>query len=87
MQFLNAIIGTNAYTSYNSLIYVQVTLNGNPILAMVDARVLHSCVMEQVVHQFRLQLKDLGFKLKVVISEAKLVLGMATVELEPWKGW
>ncbi|XP_027156075.1 uncharacterized protein LOC113756717 [Coffea eugenioides] len=89
MQFVNAISGTNGRTTYISLMYVQVTLNGNRILAMMDTGASHSCVTERVVKQFQLKLKDLGFKLKAVNSEAKPVLGVATVELElgPWKGW
>ncbi|XP_027150169.1 uncharacterized protein LOC113750389 [Coffea eugenioides] len=89
MQFVNAITGTNGRTTYISLMYVQVTLNGNRILAMMDTGASHSCVTERVVKQFQLKLKDLGFKLKAVNSEAKPVLGVATVELElgPWKGW
>lgn len=67
--------------------YVQVTLNDNPILAIVDTGASHSCVTERIVNHYRLQLKNLGYKLKAVNSEAKLVLGMTTVELElrPWK--
>ena len=45
MQFLNAITGTNGHAPYNGMIYVQVSLNGNQMLAMVDTGVSHNYVM------------------------------------------
>ncbi|KAL3504213.1 hypothetical protein ACH5RR_034054 [Cinchona calisaya] len=48
----------------------------------------HSFVNGREVHRLKLELKEHGYRIKVVNSEAQPVLGVASVELKlgPWSG-
>ncbi|KAL3520061.1 hypothetical protein ACH5RR_018210 [Cinchona calisaya] len=64
-----------------SLLYVQAKVNGMDVLAMVDTGVTHNFVTGREVHRLKLELKEHGYRIKVVNSEAQPVLGVASVEL------
>ncbi|KAL3530276.1 hypothetical protein ACH5RR_009598 [Cinchona calisaya] len=63
-------------------------VNDTDILAMVDTGATHSFVTGREVRRLKLELKEHGYRIKAVNSEAQPVLGVALVELtlDPWSG-
>ncbi|KAL3501728.1 hypothetical protein ACH5RR_036177 [Cinchona calisaya] len=63
-----------------------VKVNGIDVMAMVDTGATRSFVTGHEVRKLKLDLKENGYRIKVVTSEAQPVLGLATVELTlgPW---
>ncbi|KAL3534813.1 hypothetical protein ACH5RR_003274 [Cinchona calisaya] len=63
-------------------------LNGIDVLAMVDTGATHSFVTGREVRRLKLELKEHGYRIKAVNSEAQPVLGVASMELTlgPWSG-
>ncbi|KAL3535011.1 hypothetical protein ACH5RR_003472 [Cinchona calisaya] len=72
----------------DGLLYVQAKVNGIEVLAMVDTGATHSFVTGRDVRRLKLELKEHGYRIKAVNSEAQPVLGVASVELTfgPWSG-
>ncbi|KAL3497957.1 hypothetical protein ACH5RR_040689 [Cinchona calisaya] len=63
-------------------------VKGIDVLAMVDTGATHSFITGREVLWLKLELKEHGYRIKAVNSEAQLVLGVASVELTlgPWSG-
>ncbi|KAL3510366.1 hypothetical protein ACH5RR_029767 [Cinchona calisaya] len=63
-------------------------VNGIDVLAMVDTRATHGFVTGREVRRLKLELKEHGYRIKAVNSEAQPVLGVASIELSlgPWSG-
>ncbi|KAL3518612.1 hypothetical protein ACH5RR_021201 [Cinchona calisaya] len=63
-------------------------VNGMDVLAMVDTGATHSFVTGREVRRLKLELKEHGYRIKAINSEAQPVLGVASVEmtLGPWSG-
>ncbi|KAL3534247.1 hypothetical protein ACH5RR_002708 [Cinchona calisaya] len=63
-------------------------VNGMDVLAMVDTGATHSFATGLEVRRLKLELKEHGYRIKAVNSEARPVLGVALVELTlgPWSG-
>ncbi|KAL3534859.1 hypothetical protein ACH5RR_003320 [Cinchona calisaya] len=63
-------------------------VNGMDVLAMVDTRATHSFVTGREVRRLKLELKEHGYRIKALNSEAQPVLGVASLEmtLGPWSG-
>ncbi|KAL3499768.1 hypothetical protein ACH5RR_038861 [Cinchona calisaya] len=63
-------------------------VNGMDVLAMVDTGTTRSFVTRREVRSLKLELKEHGYRIKAVNSEAQPVLGVASVELTlgPWSG-
>ncbi|KAL3500423.1 hypothetical protein ACH5RR_039516 [Cinchona calisaya] len=67
---------------------LSANVNGIDVLAMVDTRATHSFVTGWEVRRLKLKLKEHGYRIKVINSEAQAVLGVASVDLTlgPWSG-
>ncbi|KAL3504475.1 hypothetical protein ACH5RR_034316 [Cinchona calisaya] len=88
LMLVSAITTEKSTRPRDGLLYVQAKVNGMDVLAMVDTGATHSFVTEREVRRLKLELKEHGYRIKAVNSEAQPVLGVASVELTlgPWSG-
>ncbi|KAL3530435.1 hypothetical protein ACH5RR_009757 [Cinchona calisaya] len=61
-------------------------VNENDVLAMVDTGATHSFVTGREIRRLKLELKEHGYRIKAVNSEAQLVLCVASVKLTLARG-
>lgn len=87
LQMLNALTEEQSM-DLKGLMFIQVTLNGKEVLAMVDTGATHTFIAQREVSNFDLKLFAHANKMKAVNSEAKPVLGMATTSMKVgcWEG-
>ncbi|XP_059625412.1 uncharacterized protein LOC132268599 [Cornus florida] len=87
LQMLNALTEEQSM-ELKRLMFIQVTLNGKKVLAMVDTGATHNFIAQREVSNFNLKLIPHANKMKAVNFEAKPVLGMATTSMKVgcWEG-
>ncbi|XP_059664093.1 uncharacterized protein LOC132309845 [Cornus florida] len=81
LQMLNALTKEQSM-ELKGLMFIQVTLNGKEVLAMVDTGATHNFIAQREVSNFNLKLIPYANKMKAMNSEAKPVLGMATTSMK-----
>ncbi|XP_059663489.1 uncharacterized protein LOC132309170 [Cornus florida] len=81
LQMLNALTEEQSM-ELKGVMFIQVTLNGKEVLAMVDTGATHNFIAQREVSNFNLKLIPHANKMKAVNSEAKPVLGMATTSMK-----
>lgn len=57
-------------------------VNGVSVKAMVDTGTTHSFMVSQELNRLKLQLRENGFKIKVVKYEARPVQGLANADIK-----
>ncbi|KAG8365881.1 hypothetical protein BUALT_Bualt17G0018100 [Buddleja alternifolia] len=70
--------------NHKGLMYVNITVSGKDVMAMVDMGAAHNFVAEQEIQKLCLNVSEHSSLIKTVNSEVKLIKGITTCRLGGW---